>query len=87
MSTLERSVDRHVSVCIGTPVAVLPAYSPATFCATIKRYQISFCFLAPPVLVALAFDPAIDPQSLTSVTKFLSGIERPSVIQAETLRD
>lgn len=70
MTLLFRWNDR---VFIGVPVAVLPSYTPETFCETIKRYQIRFCFLAPPILVALAFDPAIDPHSLTSVTEFLSG--------------
>lgn len=42
---------------IGVPMVVMKRFEPVQFCKNVERYQVTFSFVAPPVLVVLTRHP------------------------------
>ncbi|KIS70785.1 uncharacterized protein UMAG_01936 [Mycosarcoma maydis] len=56
-----------------TPTIVLPRFALDVFLATVQRHRITFCFVVPPILLALAKHPSVANYDLRSLTKVSSG--------------
>ncbi|SNX82912.1 related to 4-coumarate-CoA ligase [Melanopsichium pennsylvanicum] len=56
-----------------TPRIVLPKFALDVFLRTVQNYRVSFCFVVPPILLALAKHPMVDQYDLRSLTKVSSG--------------
>ncbi len=56
-----------------TPTIVLPRFQLDVFLATVQNYRVTFCFVVPPILLALAKHPMVEKYDLSSLTKVSSG--------------
>ena len=56
-----------------TPRIVLPKFSLDVFLSSVQHYRVTFCFVVPPILLALAKHPSVDQYDLRSLTKVSSG--------------
>ncbi|KAJ2396000.1 hypothetical protein GGI05_001327 [Coemansia sp. RSA 2603] len=63
----------HSAVSLGGTVVVMARYSFALFLQAVHRHRITYGYLVPPILSALAKDPLVDQYDLSSMTTVLSG--------------
>ncbi|CDS82386.1 related to 4-coumarate-CoA ligase [Sporisorium scitamineum] len=56
-----------------TPCIVLPRFALDVFLSTVQNHRVTFCFVVPPILLALAKHPSVDKYDLRSLTKVSSG--------------
>ncbi|KAJ1027096.1 hypothetical protein NDA18_003112 [Ustilago nuda] len=56
-----------------TPRIVLPRLQLDVFLSTVQNYRVTFCFVVPPILLALAKHPSVEKYDLRSLTKVSSG--------------
>ncbi|SPO23470.1 related to 4-coumarate-CoA ligase [Ustilago trichophora] len=56
-----------------TPRIVLPRFALDVFLRTVQNYRVTFCFVVPPILLALAKHPMVEQYDLRSLTKVSSG--------------
>ncbi|ORY93010.1 hypothetical protein BCR43DRAFT_477892 [Syncephalastrum racemosum] len=57
----------HVSLYTGTPVYVMQRFDLALYCKSIQEYKITFVYMVPPILLAIAKDPTALEYDLSSL--------------------
>ncbi|CEG80177.1 hypothetical protein RMATCC62417_14547 [Rhizopus microsporus] len=67
------SLMLHVALYLGIPVHIMSKFDLSQFCETIQREKITFTIIAPPIVVLLAKNPAIDNYDLSSLRLVICG--------------
>lgn len=61
----------HVSLYTGTPVYVMQRFDLALYCKSIQEFKITFVYMVPPILLAIAKDPIALKYDLSSLVWIL----------------
>ena len=67
------SVIMNCGLTVGATVVTLPRFDLESFLRTLERYAVTFAFIAPPIVLALAKDGAVDRYDLSRLRAILSG--------------
>lgn len=63
----------HQAIYSGLHLVVMPKFDIEKWCAHVQNYRITFCYVAPPVVVLLSKHPAVDKYDLSSLRMMNSG--------------
>ncbi|PWN47212.1 acetyl-CoA synthetase-like protein, partial [Violaceomyces palustris] len=62
-----------VAIHTCTPRVVLPRFELELFLKSVQDHRITFCFVVPPILLALARSPLVEGYDISSLTRVASG--------------
>ncbi|HEX7422001.1 MAG TPA: AMP-binding protein [Thermoanaerobaculia bacterium] len=66
-------VIMNLSLHIGATVVTMPRFDLEQCLATLQKYRVSYAYVVPPIILALAKSPIVDKYDLSSVKRLFSG--------------
>ena len=81
-------VIMNVSLHLGATVVTMPRFELEQCLATLQKYRVSYAYVVPPIVLALAKSPVVDNYDLSSVKRLFSGAAPlpPEVARAAAAR-
>ncbi|KAF7586665.1 hypothetical protein BBP40_008514 [Aspergillus hancockii] len=76
----------NYTVYLGLSTFVMPRFQFDAFCATIQKYQITYAYVVPPIVLELVSNPRITENDLSSLRMMLSAAAPLAVELIHTLR-
>jgi acyl-coenzyme A synthetase/AMP-(fatty) acid ligase len=63
----------HQPAYYGVETLVMPSFDLDAFCSITQKHKITYCYVAPPVVLHLAKNPIVDKYDLSSLRMLTSG--------------
>ena len=81
-------VIMNLSLHLGATVVTMPRFDLEQCLATLQKYRVSYAYVVPPIILALAKNPIVDNYDLSSVKRLFSGAAPlpPEVARAAAAR-